>query len=341
MIVKRKEYAMKFPGNAGRTEVTGGLRRTVLRTAIAVSTVLATGATASASAAAASPRVVVAPGQSIQAAVDAATPGTTIDVEAGHYSQIVNVTKPEITLKGAGDGPDGTVLSFPGPGDPNCTYSVICVSADNVRVTGLRVQGAFGAGIVTGMSGLKVDHAAAIGNGLGVFVFQATKANVVLWHNQLAGNGVGVQVSDSRTVFMADNQVSGNCQGVVAVGIFDPASVMMRNNNVVSNNMLCPANPFSGARQGTGILLVGASDSAILGNHVAYNQGTFTGSGGITVTSVDASLGGRQPSNVVIEGNESLNNMPFDLAWDGTGQAVIFRNNDCQTSSPGFLCTGR
>src|SRR6476661_8994857 len=52
----------------------------------------------------------VHPGQSIQAAINAADPGDTIRVAAGVYHQNLTITTNNITLWGAGRGRDGTIL---------------------------------------------------------------------------------------------------------------------------------------------------------------------------------------------------------------------------------------
>ena len=52
----------------------------------------------------------VHPGQSIQAAINAADPGDTIQVAAGVYHQNLTITTNNITLWGAGGGRDGTIL---------------------------------------------------------------------------------------------------------------------------------------------------------------------------------------------------------------------------------------
>src|SRR5262245_38866445 len=52
--------------------------------------------------------IIVHPGESIQAAVDAARPGTVINIEAGTYLQNVSVAKPGIQLIGL-DGPGGVL----------------------------------------------------------------------------------------------------------------------------------------------------------------------------------------------------------------------------------------
>src|SRR5690348_13532315 len=56
--------------------------------------------------------VSVGPGESIQAAVDAASPGDTITVSGRHRENVV-ITKDRITLRGVRKGPDGAVLRPP------------------------------------------------------------------------------------------------------------------------------------------------------------------------------------------------------------------------------------
>src|SRR4051794_33977297 len=64
----------------------------------------------------------VHPGESIQAAIDAAHPGDTIRVAAGVYNENLTVTTDGITLRGEGANDAGTVLK-PGatPTPSTCT----------------------------------------------------------------------------------------------------------------------------------------------------------------------------------------------------------------------------
>src|SRR5262249_15315886 len=59
--------------------------------------------------------VIVQPGQSIQAAVDAAQPGTEILLEPGTYFQSVVVSTPNIILTGL-KGPHGESVTIENPG---------------------------------------------------------------------------------------------------------------------------------------------------------------------------------------------------------------------------------
>ena len=57
---------------------------------------------------------VVRPGESIQAAIDAARPGDTILVKPGTYAEALKITTDGLTLKGS----RGTVLTMPDDAEP-------------------------------------------------------------------------------------------------------------------------------------------------------------------------------------------------------------------------------
>ncbi|MCW3029936.1 MAG: hypothetical protein JWM66_69 [Solirubrobacterales bacterium] len=85
------------------------------------------------------------PFTSIQSAINAVTPGTTITIGPGNYFENVKVTK-SVTLRGSGL----TTVVYPGTSNPECAGGSLCggaasniilVEADNVTITKLRLEG--------------------------------------------------------------------------------------------------------------------------------------------------------------------------------------------------------
>lgn len=173
-------------------------------------------------------RLQVHQGQSIQAAIDAAPPGSTIEVGPGTYSENLVIAKDGITLEGAG--PGVTVLTPPAQPTPGCgvltlrnevltAINGICVGhLDNhgnilgtvrdVRVAGFTVQGFSGVGIVfDGTSGGRADHNVAANNDeYGITAFASTHGRFA--NNTAYGSGdAGIYVGDSP---QADFTIEGN-----------------------------------------------------------------------------------------------------------------------------------
>src|SRR5689334_21160187 len=85
------------------------LRRSAAACLAIVGVTLATAGTAAAK------TIVVHPGESIQAAVDAASPGDTVQVKSGKYAETVAITTDRITLK-----TKGATIVPPDKTNPRC-----------------------------------------------------------------------------------------------------------------------------------------------------------------------------------------------------------------------------
>jgi len=179
---------------------------------------------------------VVGPGQSIQAAVNRAEPGDTVLVKPGVYHQSVQIRTDEITLRGSGDFPGGTVLEPPasipttlcnkvfGPTgvcilakqlDPSTGAVITPVSNDTVTallVTGFPANGVFG----YGTDGLTVTRVVATNDGAyGISRFVST--DTVFADDTAIGNTeAGFYVGDSpdADTIVRDNHASGNTLGI-------------------------------------------------------------------------------------------------------------------------------
>lgn len=342
--------------------------------------------------------IVVAPGQSIQAAVDAASPGDTVLVRAGTYHENVVISTNDITLEGSGSGPNGTLIEPPATLPDNFCASVppdfptegggVCVFGDfdqqtgvvhsrvtGDRVTNLAISGFAGDDIGTyATDGLRVDHVAmqnagvygiavvaatntvvddntvsdvVSGQGAAMYVAFAPNAGIAVTRNTMTATSFGVFVQDAGDVALAGNTVTGSCDGMLILDDNHPddsqplgaGNIAVTGNTLHANNELCPGNTFSHQPEikGTGVALVGTTDTAVVGNTVTGNTGTDVLSGGITLQSA-VPFGGLDESDVTISGNTATGNGPADLLWDGNGTGVVMARNTCGTSSPSGLC---
>jgi hypothetical protein len=265
---------------------------------------------------------VVRPGETIQAAIDAARPGDTILVTPGEYAEALVVQTDDLTLKAL----PGTVLTMPASSDNICTQLSeglvigICVlgevdfetfqviePVENPHISGFTIRGFTDSGIIAlGTEDLRATRNRAEDNdGYGIFAILSTRP--VLAYNKTTGNGdAGLYVGGNQEV---DATVVGNTSWDNAMGIFlrDVSHGSATGNNLFGNctGILMLANapgPVTnwkirhnlvrrnnktdcgeGATSGTGILLWGASDNEVSRNLVVGNRGEEPSGGGIVL----------------------------------------------------------
>ena len=321
---------------------------------------------------------VVRPGESIQAAIDAARPGDTILVKPGTYAEALTITTDDLTLKGS----RGTVLTMPDDAEPCPAFGTvegICVfgelspefevldPVEDTRISGFEIRGFSGNGILAlGTEDLRASRNRTDDNvEYGIFVLLSTRP--VLAYNKASGNGVaglyvgGNQEVDAKIfgntswdnsigIFLRDvsfgtaegNHVFGNCSGILMLaGAPGPLTNWKIRHNLVKANNKTDCGEEDPVPSGMGILLLGAADNDISRNLVLGNRGEgVEGLGGGIVLVTGGEPGGPQfePSGNTVRKNIAFRNQPFDIAWDGTGSGVVFRGNRCATSQPEGLC---
>jgi nitrous oxidase accessory protein NosD len=196
---------------------------------------------------------VVHPGESIQAAVDAALPGDTVLVKPGTYRESVTIRTDGLTLHAQGS----VTLQPPRYGSSDCYLPNldvgICVSpaalsagsgsytrrVRDVTIAGFRVVGFEGNGVFGYRTvNLTVSHVAAADNtaygiasfegigttftrnevsgshDAGIYIGDSLDANAVVSDNRAWDNALGILVRHSQKVVVANNEAWGNCIGV-------------------------------------------------------------------------------------------------------------------------------
>lgn len=178
-------------------------------------------------------KVVVGPGQSIQAAVDAARPGTKIVVLRGTYRENVTVTKEGIDLIGLGAVLEPPASPQPSPcsdpenpadvngfcvlGDVDLDTGEVSEYVDHVSVRGFTIKGFPASGVVAfGARDASYVRNVAIDNGeYGFAAFASTGTRMLF--NRTSGSGeAGLYVGDSpqANATLLGNDTSDNLFGI-------------------------------------------------------------------------------------------------------------------------------
>jgi parallel beta-helix repeat protein len=294
----------------------------------------------------------VFPGESIQEAVNGASPGDTIVVHEGVYEGSVAIRQNGITLVGE----TGTVL-MPGGTGRACNRGIygICVGSRtgdivaDVTISGFRVQDfpvfgivGFGTRNLTiasntlvddgeygvaafGSVGTKIVENVATGNFIGAYIGDSPRARATVANNTLTDNGMGLFIRAASLGTVRDNVISQNCVGIFVLhdGSITPERWLITSNTINRNNLVCEGRePLAG----TGILLLGADDNEIVSNTIVGNRAR----GGLASGGVALLSAGRRATpdgNRIIQ-NDLVRNRP-NILTDGTGRRNVIRNNNC------------
>jgi nitrous oxidase accessory protein NosD len=337
------------------------MRRIILALMLALVMAAITGGTAFAGFASTKPKGhVVQPGESIQKAINVASPGDTIVVLGGVHHESVMIKKDGISVRGV-----DAVLKPPAKPNSSCKDSGFCVQADNVSISGFTVRNFKDFGIVAfGAKNAKFVTNRAFNNGeygitafsstgtkivsnltsgsdeAGIYVGDSPHADATVAANESYDNEFGILVRNALHGKIAANQVHNNCVGMLFLadapgpaGAFD-----VMGNEVAHNTRACRATEESPRVSGVGMVLLGARGMDVKGNHIIHNvpSGPTAFSGGVVVIKVP---GGTAPTNNTVTGNTILRNKP-DIFWDKSGSGNRLKPNNCKTSKPGRLCKG-
>src|SRR3954452_6772568 len=218
----------------------------------------------------------VHPGQSIQAAINGASSGDTIQLERGVYKQSLLIKKSGITLTGrhaaltnpsttpkipCNMGGKAVGVCVVGKGD--FTKGTVTKRVKNVRITGLTFRGFAAEGVFAfGTRNLRVDHSVLTKNGSygafslaskgtaftndvasrnaapGLYVGDSPGANVAIRRNRASKNlGEGILLRNATGGTVSRNVLSGICADLFALADSPgPAGGFTISKNTVTKN---------------------------------------------------------------------------------------------------------
>ena|GEM_PF-7074810 len=220
-------------------------------------------------------RVAVAPGESIQAAIDSAWPGATVYIDPGIYRETLYVTK-DITLQGFG----GDVVIEPINGQTG-----ILIRSDDptqVEISRLTIRNAdIGLG-VAGDVALKLDFVDIEGCATGMSL-EGT-AHVTTQDVSWAGNGITLLVGGSSDACLINVTIEGSTSTLGAIVVQGDATVTLDNATIMDgmgNGILLRENATATVEDSLlrnnaldGIRVADASHLLLTGNDF-YSNGGF------------------------------------------------------------------
>jgi len=261
---------------------------------------------------------------SIQAAVTAADPGSTILVCRGVYHEQVTIAKNDLRIRAKGK-----------PGD------VVLDGLDvHTMFAGFRLENAHG-NLIEGFLVRRYHEA-------GIWLRAASSGNTIR-KNVTTDSPFhdGIQLLDSPENVVEHNTsfanfappppAAQNACGINVIGAGSIGNVVRYNETFendfgiqvaggAANNVIFHNKSHDNRR--VGIRNIVSSDGTLIENNRVFDNGGVDQFGGILLS---------VSTGVTVARNKAFNNLPFDLFWDELG-VNEFENNHCRTSSPAGLC---
>ncbi len=263
---------------------------------------------------------IVAPGSSIQAAIDAASPGDVIHIQPGLYREALRVDRAGIKLIGQSNAAGTVVLENPGDADNGI---LVTSNGDGFALSDLTVRGFEENGVLlVGVDGFELSRVVAEHNGeYGLFPVRSSRGtikdcsasghtdtgiyvgqseNVEVRNSTTFDNVIGIEVENSSDIRVTGNRTWGNTAGILAVllpglSVKTSADVLLARNEARDNNREnagAPGEFESFVPRGSGILIVGPDRVTVDGKAVTGNG--FVGIG-VASTVVLGALAGLPP----------------------------------------------
>ncbi len=210
--------------------------------------------------------ITVQPGESIQAAIDAASPGDVICLSPGEWEENLLIEK-RLTLRAAGTESEPLALIRSARED----WPVIRISSEepiDVTIQGLKITGAFG------------DCYKGAPEWICAFGISVHgKATAVIENNTISDNGDGIGMWDSSQATIDNNTITDNDWH--GIGMWDSSQATVDNNTITGNDWhgigmrdssqaTIESNAISGNRYG--IRMVDSSQATVENNVISDNN---------------------------------------------------------------------
>ena len=307
--------------------------------------------------------VVVNDGESIQAAVHKAEPGTTIQVMPGTYKETVYIDKDGIRLIGVIKEGNRAVLDGEGKLNDAILYSGNNIVVENFTITRYKGNGIMSqAGnnweirnniiIDTGVYGIfpqlgqngVIEHNVVSGIE-DAAIYVGMSDNVHVAYNDVFDSVAGIEIENSRHAIVEANHVYNNTGGILAfitpgLPIKTTYDVIIRNNFIISNNhpnFAAPGSTVAGVPAGTGILVMAADDVVIEGNIIRDNKNI-----GILITdhAHAANVTFDPDSDPYSDGVKILNNTMINNGTDPIPEIKAFMLSELNMGNPDIASIG-
>ena len=180
--------------------------------------------------------VEVESGESIQAAIDAADPGTTIKIEEGTYRESLQISKDGIKL--VGEGKEETHIVPPDPLVPGegCVFEDTTTSPPTVTAIGICVNDPEAQPPVR-IDGVNISHLSVTGfNGMGIFLF-AVDGGTVKHVNASDDGEYGIFSLASTGTRIYRNVTNNDGEAGIYVGSSDDADAVVKKNSASGSTL--------------------------------------------------------------------------------------------------------
>ncbi len=248
--------------------------------------------------------ITVKAGESIQAAVNNAQPGDTIEVMPGIYKEEVKVDLDNITLKGVSvETPAPGGVSRPVLDGESKLSDGVLATGSNFRIENFDLRNYVANGVVaqharnvtfrdlnidtTGLygvypvscTGVTIERCVATGIA-DAALYVGQSRDIVVRDSEAHDNVTGIEIENSVNAVVENNYVHDNTGGILVFILpNNPSKVghncIVRNNRVINNDHPNFANPNSivaNVPPGTGVMVMAADNNEVTGNEIRGND---------------------------------------------------------------------